>query len=461
MVEGVVVDIGAKGMAVCRTTEGKVFLTQDAVPGDTISALLVRKKKGLWQGKLQEIFTLSEHRVDPPCPHFANCGGCKWQNLSYTKQIEFKEKAVKDAMQRIGNLDVDSFYPIIGCDEIYEYRNKLEFTFSDQRWLTESEMNSGVDIDERRGLGFHRPGRFDKVLDIGTCLLQPAPSNDIRNFIKETAIGLGLSFYNPRSQNGFLRNLIIRTTQTGDLMVVLIVKDDQEEDIRRLLSKVRTRFPEITSLQYVINPKPNDAIYDLPVSVYHGKEYITESLGEKRFHIGPKSFFQTNTRQAKVLYDQVVKFGAFRGDEVVYDLYSGLGSIGIYLADLVGRVIGIEEVEEAVRWSFENSKLNGAENTRYFTGDVRSTLTNEFIREHGAPDVLIVDPPRAGLHPDVVDFILDLEPKKIIYVSCNPATQARDLAIWKDKYRCMAMQPVDMFPHTSHIENIALLHLKN
>lgn len=461
LVEGTVVDIGAKGMSVCRTPAGEVFLTQDAVPGDEISALLVRKKKGLWQGKLQEIFSFSPYRVDPPCPHFENCGGCKWQNLSYSKQIEFKEKAVKDAMQRIGGLHIDSFFPIIGCDEIYEYRNKLEFTFSDQRWLTEAEMSSGQEVDERRGLGFHRPGRFDKVLDIETCLLQPSPSNEIRNFIKEKAIELGLSFYNPRSQNGFLRNLIIRTTLTGDLMVVLIVKKNEEEAIHGLLSEVRTRFTEITSLQYVINPKPNDAIYDLPVFVYHGNGYITERLGEKRFHIGPKSFFQTNTRQAKVLYDQIVKFGAFRGDEIVYDLYSGLGSIGIYLADQVGSVIGIEEVEEAVEWSSENSKLNGAENTRYFTGDVRSMLTNDFIGEHGAPDVLIVDPPRAGLHPDVVDFILDLEPKKIIYVSCNPATQARDLAIWKDKYRCMAMQPVDMFPHTSHIENVALLHLKN
>ena len=459
LVEGEVVDIGAKGMAVCRTDEGEVFLVQDAVPGDRISALLIRKKKAMWTGKLQEIIGLSPNRVEPPCIHFEHCGGCKWQNLNYSNQTQLKEKSVWDAMRRIGGLTIGEFYPIIGCEEIYEYRNKLEFTFSEQRWLTEAEMHERDEQIEHRGLGFHRPGRFDKVLDIRQCLLQPAPSNEIRNYIREKALELGLSFYNARSQQGFLRNLIIRTTDTGDLMVILIVKELNLEAIETLLSGLTRAFTEITSLQYVVNPKPNDTIFDLPVIAFYGKDYISERLGEKLFHIGPKSFFQTNSRQAKVLYDQVVRFGDFSGDEIVYDLYSGLGSIGIYLADRVRKVVGIEEVEEAVEWSWKNSELNSAENCSYFKGDVRVVLTDEFIAEHGEPGVMIVDPPRAGLHPNVVDFILGLEPNKIIYVSCNPATQARDMAVWKEKYECIASQPVDMFPHTSHIENVALLHL--
>ena len=461
MVHGTVVDIGAKGMAVSRTEEGEVFLVQDAVPGDEITALLLRKKKGLWHGKLHEIRAYSADRVEPPCPHFYHCGGCKWQHLDYGKQIELKEKAVRDAIQRIGRIEIETFYPILGCDPIYEYRNKLEFTFTDQRWLTETEMDQPRETLEQRGLGFHRPGRFDKVLDIHTCLLQPSPSNEIRNFVRETAIEWGLGFYDVRSRKGFLRNLMIRTTQTGDLMAVLIVNEERKEDINLLLGTVRNRFPEITSLLYVVNPKLNDTIYDLPVKVFHGNPYITERLGDKLFHIGPKSFFQTNTKQARVLYNQVIRFGAFQGNETVYDLYSGLGTIGIYLADRVKKVIGIEEIEEAVKWAAENIELNGVTNCRYYCGDVRATLTEEFIAANGHPDVLIVDPPRAGLHPDVVDFVLHLEPKKIIYVSCNPATQARDLAVWSDQYRCIAMQPVDMFPHTSHIENIALLQLKN
>lgn len=461
MVEGTVVDIGAKGMAVCRTDDGEVFLVQDAVPGDRITALLIRKRKGIWNGKVQEILSFSEERVEPPCRHFDDCGGCKWQNLDYGRQIELKEKAVRDALTRIGGLSIRKFYPIIGCEEIYEYRNKLEFTFADQRWLTETEMKSMDDDIERRGLGFHRPGRFDKVLDIKQCLLQPSPSNEIRNFIREKAMTSGWSFYNARSQEGLLRNLIIRTTETGDLMVILIVKEEETGVLHQLLSDLGEAFPEITSIQYVINPKVNDTIYDLPVCVFKGKEYITEALGEKLYRIGPKSFFQTNTAQARVLYDQVVKFGSFSGHETVYDLYSGLGSIGIYIAEQVRKVVGIEEVEEAVEWAMVNRELNSAENCHYFNGDVRKVLTEEFIDLHGHPDVLIVDPPRAGLHPDVVDFILGLEPNKIIYVSCNPATQARDLALWKKKYECLAMQPVDMFPHTSHIENVALLHLRN
>ena len=460
-VEGTVIDLGAKGMAISKTDEGEVFMVPGAVPGDRISAVLTRKKKGVWIGMVQEFLHMSEDRIEAPCRHFNQCGGCKWQNLNYAKQIALKEKSVRDAMQRIGGLTVQNFYPILGCEEIYEYRNKLEFTFSNQRWLTEEEMNSDELFTKREALGFHRPGRFDKILDIEECLLQPSPSNAIRNFIKEKAIESGLSFFNPRSQQGYLRNLMIRTTETGDLMVIVIVKEDDKEAINGLLSTVAEAFPEITSLQYVINPKPNDSIYDLDVRLYKGESYITESLGDKMFRIGPKSFFQTNTRQARRLYDQVLRFADFNGEEMVYDLYSGLGSIGLYLADKVSKVIGVEEVKEAVQWAKVNAEINKAENCLFFEGDVRTVLSQNFIDEHGAPDTLIVDPPRAGLHPDVVDFILHLEPKKIIYVSCNPATQARDLAVWAEKYDCIAMQPVDMFPHTSHIENVALLHHKN
>lgn len=459
-VEGAVIDIGAKGMAVSKTDDGEVFMVRDAVPGDRISAILTRKKKGVWVGHVQDILELSENRVEPPCQHFAHCGGCKWQNLNYETQIQLKEKTVRDAMERIGGFPVEQFSPILGCEEIYEYRNKLEFTFSDKRWLTEQEMKSQKTISEREALGFHRPGRFDKILDIQECLLQPAPSNEIRNFIRKTAIEQELSFFNPRSQEGFLRNLIIRTTETGDLMVVLIVKERDENAIHNLLSAVNVAFPEITSLQYVINPKRNDSIFDLDVHPFSGESYITESLGGKRYRIGPKSFFQTNTRQARRLYDQIIRLGEFTGEETLYDLYSGLGSIGIYLAKLVARVIGVEEVGEAVEWARVNADLNQDTNCSFYHGDVRHVLNKDFVEEHGLPDVLIVDPPRAGLHPDVVDFILDLEPKKIIYVSCNPATQARDMALWTSRYQCIAMQPVDMFPHTSHIENVAVLHKK-
>lgn len=460
VVTGNVVDIAAKGMAFCRTDEGEVFLVHDAVPGDRITALLTRKKKGLWMGQVQEFIEFSKDRVAAPCIHFENCGGCKWQNLDYQAQLSLKAKSVHDVMERIGGLSIEKMEPILGCDKIYNYRNKLEFTFSSQRWLTEDEMKNGEEITDRAALGFHRPGRFDKILDIKECMLQPSPSNEIRNYIKEVAIKGGYDFYNPRSQRGFLRNLIIRTTETGEVMVVLIVQENSREAIEYILSAVDVQFPNISSLQYVINPKANDSIGDLDVHLFKGSDYITEKLGDKEFRMGPKSFFQTNTGQAKELYDRVIEYGDFRKDETVYDLYCGLGSIGIYIAEHVRKVIGVEEVQEAVQWAKVNKELNEAAHCEFFCGDVRDVLTTEFIEMNGQPDTIIVDPPRAGLHPDVTVFIKSLKPKKIIYVSCNPATQARDLAHWSDIYDCKRMQPVDQFPHTSHIENIAVMHLK-
>jgi len=458
-VEGEAIDIGHKGMTICKTEEGEVFMVQGAVPGDRIEAQLYRKKKGIWTGQTQEVLAPSPHRTKAPCQHFAFCGGCQWQDLDYKEQLRLKENAVRNVMQRIGGIEIQKFHPILGCDPVYFYRNKLEFTFSDQRWLTEEEMKNDTPL-EQKGLGFNRPGRFDKILDIRECLLQPDPSNAIRNFVKKTASDLGLPFYNVRHQQGLLRNLIIRTTETGDLMVILVVKSDEEE-IKFLLSSVQKEFPEITSLFYVVNPKSNDSIFDLEPYLFHGQPFIKEKLGDRIYQIGPKSFFQTNTLQAKVLYDKVVELGDFHADEIVYDLYCGLGSIGIYLADRVRKVIGVEEIEEAVEGANINKQLNQVPHCQFYAGDVREVLNPDFVEDLGHPDTVIVDPPRAGLHPEVTQFIKSLEPKKIIYVSCNPGTQARDLSAWADLYKCKEMQPVDMFPHTGHIENIALMIRKN
>lgn len=460
ILEGEAVDIGHKGMAVCKTEDGEVFMVQGAVPGDRIEAQLFRKKKGVWTGQTQNILAPSPHRIEAPCIHFTLCGGCQWQDLDYKEQLRLKENSVRNVMQRIGGIEIQKFHPIIGCDPVYYYRNKLEFTFSDQRWLTEDEMKKGNPAD-KEGLGFNRPGRFDKILDIRECLLQPEPSNAIRNFIRATALAQGLSFYNVRHQKGFLRNLIIRTTDTGDLMVILVVKTDEKEKIELLLSAVQKKFPEITSLFYIINPKANDSIFDLEPRLFSGQPFITEKLGDRIYQIGPKSFFQTNTRQAKVLYDKIRELGDFDAGETVYDLYCGLGSIGIYLADRIKKVIGVEEIEEAVKGAHINKNLNQMPHCHFYAGDVRQVLSPEFVEEQGHPDTVIVDPPRAGLHPDVTQFIKTLEPKKIIYVSCNPATQARDMSAWTDLYECREMQPVDMFPHTGHIENIALMIRKD
>lgn len=455
-VKGEAIDIGQKGMTICRSEEGEVFMVKGAVPGDFIEARLFRKKKGVWTGQTTEIVRPSPHRTEPPCRHFEYCGGCQWQDLQYTHQLTLKENAVRNVMKRIGGVEIGTFHSILGCDPVYYYRNKLEFTFSHRRWFTEEEMEGG-EITDREGLGFNRPGRFDMVLDIEECLLQPDPSNLIRNFVKEKALELGISFYNIRAQEGFLRNMIVRTTETGDLMVILVVHSDDPDQLTPLLTAIENQFPEITSLFYVVNPKLNDSIFDLKPQLFAGHPYITEKLGERIFRIGPKSFFQTNTRQAKILYDEVIRLGDFSADEVVYDLYCGLGSIGIYIADRVKKVIGVEEVEEAVDWAEINKEINQLPHCEFFAGDVREVLDAEFVTKHGRPDTVIVDPPRAGLHPDVTRFIKTLEPKKIIYVSCNPATQARDLSVWADRYECREMQPVDMFPHTGHIENIALM----
>ncbi|WP_236971881.1 23S rRNA (uracil(1939)-C(5))-methyltransferase RlmD [Membranihabitans marinus] len=457
MIEVNIVDIGNKGAAIGKTDAGEVVLVQDAVPGDRVMANLLRKKKGLWNGYVHEIISESPDRVVPECQHFEECGGCKWQHLSYAKQIALKEKGVYDAMQRLGDLTIGEKRPILGCEEIYYYRNKLEYSFSNKRWITDAEKDIDKESIEWRGLGFHRPGKFDRVLHLSHCHLQPSPSNEIRNYIHDRALELDLTYYDAVKKIGFLRNMIVRTTESGDLMVVLIVSQNDETVIETLLSGLKAEFPIITSLMYVINNKANDTIYDLPVHVYSGSSTIVETLRDKKYYVGPKSFFQTNTKQATRLYDIVVEFAEFKEDEVVYDLYSGLGSIALYAADRVGKMIGVEEVEEAVELAHRNIELNHADNCYFYCGDVRKVLNTEFVAKNGAPDTIIVDPPRAGLHADVVHFIGQLSPNKIVYVSCNPATQARDMALWKDDYDCVKMQPVDMFPHTSHVENVALL----
>ncbi|WP_236974221.1 23S rRNA (uracil(1939)-C(5))-methyltransferase RlmD [Membranihabitans maritimus] len=456
-----VFDIGSKGAAIGKTEDGEVVLISGAVPGDQIEANLIRKKKGMWNGFVKSFRELSPDRVNPECSHFEECGGCKWQNLNYKKQISLKEKMVYDAMDRIAKIQIGEKGSILGCENIYYYRNKLEYTFSNNRWVTAAELNSDEIIEEKRALGFHKPGKFDRILDIDHCHLQSTSSNDIRNFIRDTSKNLNYTFYNAKNKTGFLRNLIIRTTRTGDLMVILIVGENDIESIERLLNEVIQKFPEITSLQYVVNTKNNDTIFDLDVHLYKGDPYIKERLGDKIYQIGPKSFFQTNSYQAENLYNKVIEFGDFRQDEVVYDLYSGLGSIAIYAANSVKKMIGVEEVEEAVSFANINKTLNNSGNCHFYCGDVKEVLNTEFINRNGHPDTIIVDPPRAGLHANVTAFIKQLQPNKIIYVSCNPSTQARDLAIWDDEYKCTRMQPVDMFPHTSHVENIALLIRKS
>lgn len=461
IVEGISISgIADKGKAVGRDADGKVYFVNGAVPGDVVDVLVLRKKKGVDQGIVKKIVSLSDKRIEPRCEHFGICGGCKWQNLEYKEQLIHKEKNVKDAMRRIGGLDENLVKPIIGGEEIYEYRNKLEYSFSTKRWLTEDEIGSDDFIEQTPALGFHAPGTFDKVVDVNKCHLQDDFTNTLRNDIREFAFRENYSFYEIRKKYGDLRNILVRNTSLGQWMVTISFGTKDLEKIEKLCQHLVDNFPQITSLLYVVNQKMNDTIVDLDIIPFHGPGVIEEKLGDIRFQIGPKSFFQTNTKQAKVLYDKASELADLKGDELVFDLYSGIGSIGLYLADQCKMVVGVETIEAAVKDAEVNRQINEIENAAFLVGDVKDVLSPEFFTAYGKPDVVITDPPRAGMHKEVVETLLKLKSEKIVYISCNPATQARDLSILSELYDVTCLQPVDMFPHTSHIENIALLKLR-
>jgi 23S rRNA (uracil1939-C5)-methyltransferase len=454
------IDTGEDGNAVVRHNERVIFV-KGLVPGDIADIKIVKKKKKYAMGKIIAIKKLSPLRVKPACIHFGTCGGCSWQNLDYEQQIAFKQKHVEDAFERIGHITVEEKFPIVRSENIFHYRNKLEFTFSAKRWLTNEEMGDIANFNQP-GLGFHVPGLFDKVLDLKECHLQPEPSNSIRNEVREFTVDEKMPYFDLNAQEGLLRNIMVRNTTTGEIMVVVVFARDDKPMRDKLLQHISEKFPQITSLQYIINTKRNDVFSDLPSVAYKGKEYITEHLIKKngdvlQFRISPQSFFQTNTLQANALYQKVSEYANLQGNEIVYDLYTGCGTIASFVASEAASVVGIEYVEQAVSDARVNAELNKIKNVEFFAGDMQKMLTEEFCRHHGIPNVIITDPPRAGMHPDVVAAILKMAPEKIVYVSCNPSTQARDIALLKEKYTVKKMQPFDMFPHTSHVENIALL----
>jgi 23S rRNA (uracil1939-C5)-methyltransferase len=456
----VITGIADKGKAVGRDAEGMIVFVESAAPGDVVDVKIHKEKSGYSEGVTIKIHEYSPERTTPFCQHYYLCGGCRWQHITYEAQLRHKQLQVESTFKHLAKVEVGEWLPILGCNEHTFYRNKLEYTFSNKRWLTHDEVNTQISNLENV-LGFHRPGAFDKILNVDKCWLQADPSNDIRNGVKRIAIEQKLSFYDMKTHAGFMRHLFIRLTTLGEIMVIVSVKRDDKERITRLLDAIIAEFPQITSLMYCVNGKMNDFILDLPIITYTGKDFIEEMLGDVRFRIGPKSFFQTNTKQAERLFDTVAEFCDFKGGENVYDLYTGIGSIGLYLAKKVGHVVGIEEIGPAIEDAKENAERNGLTNTTFYAGDVKDILTTEFAEKHGKPDVLITDPPRVGMHEKVVRMLLELEAPKIVYVSCNPATQARDLMILHEKYDVVKVRPVDMFPHTHHVENVALLVLRS
>ncbi len=451
--------IAEKGRGVGRDTQGRVYFVEGAVPGDVVDVKVIRKKKGYFEGFVEAFQQMSPHRIEPFCQHFHLCGGCSWQHLDYEEQLRQKQSLAENALLRIGRLEVEEFHPIAGANPNIFYRNKLEFSFSNRRWLTREEIDSGVSAMEDV-LGFHKSGAFDKAIPIEKCWLQPDPSNALRLKALDIARQQGLDFWDARENTGFLRNLMVRVATTGQTMVVLSVGEANDKKIRNFLDALIVEFPELHAVYYCINHKVNDFMFDLDMVLYAGKPIIEEQLGHVRFRIGPKSFFQTNTHQAKVLFDTAAEFAGLQGHENVYDLYTGIGSIALYLARQCRQVVGIEEVAAAIEDARDNAALNEITHCTFYAGDVKDMLTPDFAQKHGRPDVLITDPPRAGMHPKVVETLLQLAPPRIVYVSCNPATQARDLQILSSLYRIARSRPVDMFPHTHHVENVVLLEIK-
>ncbi len=451
--------IANKGRSVGRDASGQVVFVEGVAPGDVVDVLVYRKRKGFMEGTATHFHKYSTDRTEPFCNHFGVCGGCRWQHITYQAQLFHKEKRVRDALERIGKVRVKEWLSILPSSETEYYRNKLEYTFSNKRWLTREEISSDVSNLEDV-LGFHRPRAFDKIVNITHCYLQYEPSNKIRNIVRQTAKDQGHHFFDLRLLEGFLRHIMIRISSTGQVMLIVSFFSDDEENRKLFLDELLRQLPEITTLIYCINSKMNDFILDLDMETYYGPGFIEEMLEDITFRIGPKSFFQTNTRQAVRLFEVVRNFAELSGSENVYDLYTGIGSIALFLAKDCKQIVGIEEVEQAIEDAKTNMRLNQIDNALFYVGDVKSILTEEFAARHGKPDLLITDPPRAGMHAKVVDMLLQLAPPRIVYVSCNPATQARDLALLSDAYEVVKAQPVDMFPHTHHVENVALLQLR-
>lgn len=453
--------VAAEGKSLAHV-EGGVLFVPRAVPGDRVDVQVNRRKKGFMEGYVVRFLEYSSLRVPPPCRHFGVCGGCQWQMLPYEYQLEAKQQQVYDQLSRIGGLSLPSLNPILPAESTTFYRNKLEYTFSPRGWhekpLTPDET---AEVAFPLALGFHIPGRYDRVLNVEECLLQPEPSNALRNAVREFAVRQGYSFYDSKLQHGWLRNLMVRTATTGETMVLFVFQHEDVDHREELLGYVGERFPELTSLLWCINPKVNDTIYDLRIFVYRGADFIVESLGDLHFSIGAKSFFQTNSRQAHRLYEVVRNMADLQGDELLYDLYTGTGTIALYLARQARRVVGVESVPEAIEDAWLNAARNGIKNVSFHAGDVLHLLDEDFVKQEGAPDVLVTDPPRAGMHPKVVERLLRLAPKRIVYVSCNPSTQARDLELFAELYDVTEVQPVDMFPHTKHVENVVALRLRS
>ncbi|MPQ47517.1 23S rRNA (uracil(1939)-C(5))-methyltransferase RlmD [Marinifilum sp. N1E240] len=448
--------LAAEGKAIAKI-EDKVLFVTNAIPGDVVDVQVTKKRKNYMEGHPVFFHEHSPLKKDAFCEHFGVCGGCKWQNLPYEEQLKFKQQEVVDNLERIGKVELSNVCDIFPSEKTEFYRNKLEYTFSNKRYLTNEEIASAEEIERTPAVGFHVPKLFDKVVDINKCHLQPEPSNAVRLAIKEFAFANDLSFFDIRNQNGFLRTLVIRTSSTGENMIIVVFYHEDVEKREALLNHLADKFPEITSLMYIINEKANDSITDQDVILFKGKDHIFEQMEDLKFKIGPKSFYQTNSEQAYNLYCKTRDFAELTGNEVVYDLYTGTGTIANFVAKQAKKVIGIEYVPEAIEDAKENSKINGIDNTEFFAGDMKNVLTREFIELHGEPDTIIVDPPRAGMHADVVETILHAAPKRIVYVSCNSATQARDLALMDEAYKVTKVQAVDMFPHTHHVENIVQL----
>ncbi|WPV00101.1 23S rRNA (uracil(1939)-C(5))-methyltransferase RlmD [Mucilaginibacter sp. cycad4] len=454
-----IIDIAEEGKGVGKADDFVLFVDK-AVPGDIADVQVYRSKKNFGEGKITELKQASEYRTTAFCEHFGTCGGCKWQHMTYEAQLKFKQKSVVDALSRLAKINVDGIMPIVPSPADRYYRNKLEFTFSNKRWLYDGENKEDGTLN-MNALGFHIPGRFDKILDVNHCYLQAEPSNSLRNEIRDFTIQQGYTYYDLRNHSGMLRNLIVRTSSTGEIMVIVVFAYAEQSEIDGLMSHIDARFPEITSLLYIENQKKNDTIFDQDVVAFKGPEYIHEEMNGIKFRIGPKSFYQTNSIQALRLYEITRDFAEFKGDELVYDLYTGAGTIANFVASHVREVVGVEYVPTAIEDAKINSAINNITNTKFYAGDMKDVLVADFVAEHGKPDVIITDPPRAGMHPDVVARLMEIEAPKIVYVSCNAATQARDLLVLKEKYDTVKIQPVDMFPHTQHVENVVLLLLRD
>ncbi|WP_264551471.1 23S rRNA (uracil(1939)-C(5))-methyltransferase RlmD [Flavobacterium sp. N2038] len=455
-----VLDAGAKGVSVAKAPDGKVIFIPNVVPGDVVDVQTFKKRKAYYEGKAVKFHELSEHRIEPICEHFGVCGGCKWQNMKYSQQLYYKQNEVKNHLQRIGKVELPEFETILGSEKQFFYRNKMEFSFSNSRWLTEKEIGSTEDLGNRNALGFHIPKMWDKILDIQKCHLQEDPSNAIRNEIRAFANEHNLAFFNPREHSGLLRTVMIRTVSTGEIMVLIQFFEEDKENRELLLDHLYEKFPQITSLQYVVNGKPNDTIYDQNVILYKGRDYILEEMEGLKFSINAKSFYQTNSDQAYELYKITRDFAGLTGNETVYDLYTGTGTIAQFVSKKAKKVIGVESVPEAILDAKANAERNNITNCEFFVGDMKVVFNEAFIAQHGKPDVIITDPPRDGMHAAVIDQILKIAPQKVVYVSCNSATQARDLALMDEKYKVTRVRPVDMFPQTHHVENVVLLELR-